>query len=81
MKHPIYHLPQLRCGKCNNILAQPRNKKAVDADIAAGRAVLMECITCAVGLPVPAELFKASDHIHLDTVEVTHAMRVQRPPK
>jgi hypothetical protein len=75
--HPIYHRPSLHCGKCHNLLVFPRKKETDNAEIAAGRAVLAECVTCAVGVMIPPELFTPSSHKHVQVVQVTHAMRVE----
>jgi hypothetical protein len=76
--HPIYHRPQLHCGKCNHLLVFPRKAITDEADIQAGRAVLAECVTCAVGVMIPASFFTPSPHKHVQTITVTHEMRVPR---
>lgn len=75
--HPIYHRPLLHCGKCHHLLVFPRKKTSDEADIQAGRAVLAECVTCAVGVMVPAALFAPSAHKQVTTIVVTHEMRVE----
>lgn len=65
--HPIYQRPVIHCAKCHHPLVFPRKKETDASDVAAGRAVLAECVPCAVAVQVPAELFKASDHTHVST--------------
>lgn len=76
--HPIFHRPSLHCGKCGHLLVFPRKKTSDEADIQAGRAVLAECVTCAVGVMVPAALFAPSAHKQVQTILVTHEMRVEK---
>lgn len=65
--HPIYQRPVIHCGKCSHPLVFPRKKETDAADIAAGRAVLAECVPCATAIQVPAELLKPSDHRYAPT--------------
>lgn len=67
--HPIFTRPIPHCGKCGRPLIQPNKKVSDAADIAAGRAVLAECIVCAVAIQVPAEHFKPSAHTDVPTTE------------
>lgn len=65
--HPIYQRPVIHCGKCNHPLVFPRKKSLDDADIAAGVAVLGECVPCATAIKVPTTLFAPSGHTHAPT--------------
>lgn len=74
--HPVYHRPFLHCGKCQMPLTFPRKAETDEADVRAGKAVLAECITCAVGVMIPAEMLIPTVHTRVSTCTVTHKMRM-----
>lgn len=65
--HPIYQRPVIHCAKCGHALVFPHKRQVNCEKIAAGHAVLGECVPCAVAVEVPAELFQESAHTHAAT--------------